>query len=243
MFKLAFTLVILGALCPNIVQSKSPPLGVRGGDNAKDGEFPYMVEIRQKGCFICGGTIINENWILTAGHCINETEIGKSGGYSIVYGTRWLYNCYDSDPDPETVINVKVLHRHPKWGNLPFTNIPSYDVGLLELNSSIPYSSLAQPIILTESQEELPIGTAGNLTGWGAAVVGNKPIQNLQKLKIAALPNEECSAKIDNVQENVYFNKTQFFCTNDTDNGACSGDSGSPWAFNGIQYGIVSWSI
>lgn len=41
-----------------------------GGEDAKDGQYPFIVSIRQYGSHSCGGSIINENWILTAAHCL-----------------------------------------------------------------------------------------------------------------------------------------------------------------------------
>ena len=51
---------------------------VIGGYVAQKGEFPYQAILREKnnGNQFCGGTIISDKWILTAGHCIvDETNI------------------------------------------------------------------------------------------------------------------------------------------------------------------------
>lgn len=44
-----------------------------GGKEASLGDFPYQVAIylfeADNKSFICGGSIIDNNWILTAGHC------------------------------------------------------------------------------------------------------------------------------------------------------------------------------
>lgn len=41
-----------------------------GGKPADDGQFPHQVSLRRSGSHSCGGSILNENWVLTAAHCI-----------------------------------------------------------------------------------------------------------------------------------------------------------------------------
>ena len=53
---------------------------IRGGKNAKHGEFPYMAllgfnSVAGRGIiFQCGGSVINKWFVLTAAHCMTESE-------------------------------------------------------------------------------------------------------------------------------------------------------------------------
>ncbi len=49
-----------------------------GGEDAKDGEFPFLVSITgTKG--ICGGTLLDGTTVLTAAHCIWGTVSVRAG--------------------------------------------------------------------------------------------------------------------------------------------------------------------
>lgn len=48
-----------------------------GGDDASPGQFPYQISLRIKDSHTCGGSIIDNEWILTAAHCVAVNVTGK----------------------------------------------------------------------------------------------------------------------------------------------------------------------
>src|SRR5258706_11862498 len=54
-----------------------PALAVVGGQDAKPGEFPFVVALvySDDGSQFCGGSIINEQLVLTAAHCFFTEDV------------------------------------------------------------------------------------------------------------------------------------------------------------------------
>jgi secreted trypsin-like serine protease len=45
-----------------------------GGEIAKNNAWPFFAALYSPSSFLCGGTLIDPLWVLTAAHCINYTE-------------------------------------------------------------------------------------------------------------------------------------------------------------------------
>ena len=55
----------------------APQLTIVGGEDAEDGEFPWQVQLRfsdNSHSLYCGGSILNEEWVVTAAHCCSGTH-------------------------------------------------------------------------------------------------------------------------------------------------------------------------
>lgn len=71
MYKIILSLPILTYF------SSTEVVGITGGLPVQDGEYPFMVSIRNvNNCHMCGGTIIGDRWILTGSPCYSPSWFG-----------------------------------------------------------------------------------------------------------------------------------------------------------------------
>lgn len=48
---------------------------ITGGEKTYIENHPYMVQLKKNGKFFCGGSIIEQNLVLTAAHCLYELDV------------------------------------------------------------------------------------------------------------------------------------------------------------------------
>lgn len=87
---------------------------VVGGVNALPGEFPFIVSLQrvvlQRTSHVCGGSILNNIWILSAAHCLTETP--TTGRLEVVAG---LHNLATGDGSVRLGVDRPRSIIHPDW--------------------------------------------------------------------------------------------------------------------------------
>ena len=68
MFKVCLTL-LLGLVSIALIGA-TPSGRIVGGVDATDAQFPHQISLRFLGSYICGGSIVSRNYVLTAAHCV-----------------------------------------------------------------------------------------------------------------------------------------------------------------------------
>ncbi len=139
-----------------------------GGENSIKGEWPWQVSFRIKNQttgvdrHICGGTIINENWVLTAAHCIDHDQ-GKVENILVLLGEQSL-----STPDAdERKIPITKFIIYEQWDSKKI----DYDAALVRQATPIDFEGKDKhltPICLADPAHPNPEGRKDAvITGWG----------------------------------------------------------------------------
>ncbi|XP_059057172.1 lectizyme-like [Achroia grisella] len=201
-----------------------------GGHEAKIHSHPYIISLQLDFWFvrthICGGSLITDNWIITASHCITGSWLIDWLNIDAVAGT------HDVDfYDPNTQI-IRIIQRipHPDYAG----GVGPHDIGLLKTEYPFTLTDEIQPIKLTDT---FNMKDKIALAGWGVfSTLLFLPIMpsKLQEVVMEYLPYKDCYNALEKiVKESGESNalvKDSNLCTGPITGGiaACSGDSGGP---------------
>ncbi|XP_059056609.1 venom protease-like [Achroia grisella] len=205
---------------------------VSDGVDSKLNEFPNMALLGYGPDFttaewLCGGSIISNRFILTAGHCIRSRNSGSVSFVALGLLAR-------SDLKQDLIYNVKRIIIHPDYK----PPVKYNDIALLETDRKITFSQRVQPACLhvdSSDDEGLPRTTVG----WGAQGYTGNNANILQKTELFKFSEEECFSKfhITRLLRNGINHTTQVcYGHRKRPRDTCQGDSGGPLLIrNNIQ--------
>lgn len=203
------------------------------GFSCSTDDYPFMVTVIGKlnSIFrrICGGTILNERWILTAAHCIEDRSISYAVVPSLSTGATKIFE-------------IEKLVSHKNY----VVAFDSDDIALLKTNRPIVKSEHVDYVKLPEPRfrrmDTKGPCDQGLIMGWGKTESGLPSFDSLQCAFIPILSQNQCK-KLYKMYHRIYVKSSQM-CTLSTEGiDACQGDSGGPLLCNTIQVGIISWGI
>ncbi|XP_008639707.1 PREDICTED: coagulation factor IX [Corvus brachyrhynchos] len=208
---------------------------VVGGSESMKGEVPWQVLlVNSYGLGFCGGSIINEKWVVTAAHCLKP---GYTHNLSAVAGEHNV----ESDDHTEQWRKVVRLLPHPTYNAA--INEYHNDIALLELDQPLTFNSYVTPICLgsREFTNALLKQGIGTVSGWGKQLFRGRTATTLQVLRVPFVDRPTC---LKSTSTTILHN---MFCAGFPSGGrdTCEGDSGGPYTteIEGTWFltGITSW--
>nr|XP_022900042.1 venom protease-like [Onthophagus taurus] len=204
--------------------SKYPVYFAVGGVNAAIAEFPHMALLgygTETKEYQCGGSLISDQFILTAAHCLQSRDLGPVS--AVVLGDLDTGTSFDhAEPQHFSVIET---FPHPDYDYATFYN----DIALIKLDRPAIFTLYVKPACI-QTKHDLQHDNL-SATGWGALEFGGSMYNYLQKVNLNNLPIKNC-LKTYGPQSRLPqgFNETIQICGGNLQArmDTCQGDSGGP---------------
>ncbi|XP_037951652.1 serine protease snake-like [Teleopsis dalmanni] len=171
----------------------------------------------------CGGSLISENFIVTAAHCTNIT--GQSP-IQVRIGDLNL-KADENNVEPQT-LRIRNIYIHPSYRSTSYYN----DIALLELEEDVEFTEFVRPIHLWVN-ESIPY-TIAFAMGYGATAFGKERTNRLTDLNMTIISNDECNRVMPALPETASGIISSQICAQDKlmNRDTCQGDSGGPLQLN-----------
>jgi secreted trypsin-like serine protease len=233
---------------------------ITGGTEAPEGKYPWQVRLYSSmddKIGFCGGSIIDDKWILTAAHCLLDTDAVVVG-----YG--------NNDRTQTTKIESEKIIVHPGY-----IAGEKADVALVKLKEPIPDAKAKAIVYAEQDKDLLPDGASVTVTGWGAiwdfqafqnavdVMAGRRTVserkllndeelqapRKLHEVDIQVIEPTECKSVYQSLNVPAFSIGDTEICATGLSGGkdSCFGDSGGPLVAAAdnergyAQVGIVSW--
>ncbi|NP_001121086.1 coagulation factor X precursor [Ornithorhynchus anatinus] len=204
-----------------------------GGRECHDGECPWQALLvnDENGQGFCGGTILNEYYILSAAHCMHQAK-----RFKVRVGERDT----EKKDSSEMAHEVEKVIVHSKFVKKTY----DFDIAVIKLKTPITFRMNVSPACLPEkdwAEDILMNQKAGVVSGFGRVHEKGRPSTVLKMLEVPYVERTTCK------QSSSFDITPNMFCAgyDSRPEDACQGDSGGPhvtkYKDTYFVTGIVSW--
>ena len=206
---------------------------VNGSDPAT-GAHPWAVQIALKRKTFCGGTLVTDNFVISAAHCFHKI---RPSDLRLILGNDRT----DRKSPNQQLRRIKQLFIRGDFVQRTYDN----DIALVQMDRKVVFSKFIRPLCIPDSNQDYA-GEMGTIIGWGRLTHNGKVPGHLKEASVPILPQEKCKYKSRHLAKEISDN---MLCAgyDDAHIDACSGDSGG--ALIKIEddfkqlIGLISWGI
>ncbi|CAF3910282.1 unnamed protein product [Rotaria sp. Silwood1] len=209
---------------------------VVGGNPSVRGDWPWSCSMRRPTSHVCGGSLINGQWIITAAHCVSTSLAASSYKWHCGLHERTTFDEWSRE-----YTSIKyVVHSGYNSRNI------SNDIALFQIsNTDINFDNYVLPACFPDKdatyENQISVGA-----GWGTLYSGGSLATVHMEVEMPVLTDDECKAKY----ETDMIDPARQVCAGRHGEGkdTCQGDSGGPLVVqhpNGRWYliGLTSWGF
>eukprot|EP00062_Callorhinchus_milii_P023847 gi/632983130/ref/XP_007908494.1/ PREDICTED: enteropeptidase [Callorhinchus milii] len=188
-----------------------------GGVNATVGSWPWIVSLYFGSQHSCGASVVNEEWLVTAAHCV----YGKTSSLTLWAALVGLHSHLNPTSPQTQKLNVDRIVMNPHYNK----RSKDSDVALIHLGRALTYTAYIQPVCLPDRSQFFPSGLKCTIAGWGYASENGSPVNILQEAVVPLVANDKCQEQLP--QYNITGN---MLCAGYEEGNidTCQGDSGGP---------------
>lgn len=242
-----------GSIIDNIILPAPGICGINPSIRIKDGitttinAFPWTALLIIKPIeggdskIICGGSLISDQHILTAAHCIQQipegTHIAKIrlGEYDIISEQDCIDDKKCADKPIEIEIDNFIIHKDFIGEEI------HNDIAIIKLAKKVIFTEYISPVCIPIADNlriKADIGMIFTIIGWGITEIGQPGIQYKKAIDIIGIDKEICREKYPILKD------SEICAGIDSEINSCIGDAGGSMVApdaDGIwyQYGII----
>ncbi|XP_030385919.1 trypsin-1 [Scaptodrosophila lebanonensis] len=185
-----------------------------GGTQVRTNKYPWIAQMIRGTLLFCGGTLINDRYVLTAAHCTDGMDMSR------VFVR--LLQLDRSHTHLGVTRSVAFAHQHADYNRVSLV----HDIALLRLSQPVPLFNDMRPVCLPSSYYQQFDFRPAVVAGWGLTRESGSTSSVLQEVTVPIITNAQCRATSYSTMIVDTMLCAGFVKEGGKD--ACQGDSGGP---------------